>query len=262
MTWSAVSSPLWGSVTSDLAEKTGRRILIAEYNTANSLSLLRTLESLGHQVVISSSGPQTLAEFGTRSFDLIFMDTEFPLMNSFATIQTIRDCEKKDGGHVPIIGITEHPSSADREFCLAQGMDGYSAKPVSLEDIEVFLLAIASSEPVQPWRRPILWDRAKALERLEGDEQLLRDVIGIFLAGKPKLLAQMEQGLLEQKPSILESAAHTVKGELAYLGMPEAYETARQLEELGKKQELEHAKVLVARLRIQLSQLDGIMRQI
>jgi CheY-like chemotaxis protein len=262
MTWSAVSGPLWGSVTSDSGEKTGRRILIAENDTANSISLLRTLESLGHQVVLASSGQQILAEFGTRSFDLIFMDTEFPLINAFATIQTIRDREKKDGGHVPIIGITEHPSSGDRELCLARGMDGYSAKPVGLEDIQVFLLAIASSEPVQPWKRPVLWDRAKALERLEGDEQLLRDVIGIFLAGKPKLLAQMEQGLLEQKPIILELAAHAVKGELAYLGVVEACETARQLEEMGRKQELDHAKVLVARLRIQLSQVDGIMRQI
>jgi two-component system sensor histidine kinase/response regulator len=262
MTWSAVSGPLWGAVADESAEKTGRRILIAENNTANSISLLRTLESLGHQVVIASSGPQTLAEFGTRSFDLIFMDIEFPQMNAFATIQKIRDREKAEGGHVPIIGMTEHPSSGDREFCLAQGMDGYSGEPVSLEDIKVFLLAIASSEPVQPWRRPVLWDRAKALERLEGDEQLLRDVIGIFLDGKPKLLAQMEQGLLEQKPRIVELAAHGLKGELAYLGVAEACETARHLEEMGRKQELEHAKVLVARLRIQLSQVDGIMRQI
>ena len=253
---------MWGSVTSDSAEKTGRRILIAENNTANSISLLRILESLGHQVVIASNGPQTLAEFGTRSFDLIFMDIEFPEMDAFATIQAIRNREKADGGHVPIIGITEHPSSGDREFCLAQGLDGYSAKPVSLEDIEVFLLAIASSEPVQPWRRPVLWDRAKALERLEGDEELLREVIGIFLAGKPKLLAQMEQGLLEQKPRILELAAHGLKGELAYLGVAEACETARHLEEMGRKQELDNAKVLVGRLRIQLSQVDGIMRQI
>src|ERR1700720_2297008 len=117
MTWSVVSSPLWGSVTNDPAKKTGRRILIAENNTANSISLLRTLESLGHQVVIASTGQQTLAEFGTWSFDLIFMDIEFPEMDAFATIQAIRDREKADGGHVPIIGITEHPSSGDREFC-------------------------------------------------------------------------------------------------------------------------------------------------
>jgi two-component system, sensor histidine kinase and response regulator len=253
---------MWGQEANDSAEKTGRRILIAENNTANSISLLRTLENLGHQVVIASNGQQILAEFGTRSFDLIFMDIEFPEMNALATIRAIRDREKAEGGHVPIIGITEHPSSGDREFCLAQGTDGHSAKPVSLEDIQVFLLAIASSEPVQPWRRPVLWDRAKALERLEGDEELLREVIGIFLAGKPKLLAQMEQGLLEQKPRILELAAHGLKGELAYLGVAEACETARHLEEMGRKQELENAKVLVARLRIQLSQVDGIMRQI
>ena len=253
---------MWGQVSNHSDEKTGRRILIAENSTANSILLLRTLESLGHQVVIASNGRQTLAEFGTRSFDLIFMDIEFTEMDAIATIQAIRDREKGEGGHVPIIGMTEHPSSGDREFCLTQGMDGYSAKPVSLEEIKVFLGAIASSEPLQPWRRPLLWDRGKALERLEGDEELLREVVGIFLEGKPKLLGEMEQALLEKSPKTLELAAHGLKGELAYLGVVEACDTARQLEEMGKKQELDNAKVLVARLRIQLSQVDGVMRQI
>jgi CheY-like chemotaxis protein len=252
MSWSAGSSALWGA-TNDSGQKTGRRILIAENNTANSIVLLRTLESLNHQVVIASDGRQTLAEFGALSFDLIFMDMESAEVDAFATIQAIRNREKAEGGHV---------TSADREICLAQGTDGYSAKPVSLEEIEVFLLAIASSDPAQLWRRPVLWDRAKALERLEGDEKLLREVVGIFLDGKPKMLAQMEQALVEQTPKILELAAHGLKSELAYLGVLEACDTARQLEEMGKKEELGHAKVLVARLRIQLSQVDGIMRQI
>jgi len=262
MSWSARSSAMWGQVGNDSGEKTGRRILIAEDNTANSISLLRTLENLGHEVVIASNGRQALAEFGALRFDLIFMDMESPEMDAFVTIQAIRDREKAEGGHVPIIGMTDHPTNGDRESCLAQGMDGYSAKPVSVEDIEIFLCAVAGSEPLPLWRRPVLWDRAKALERLEGDEELLREVVGIFLEGKPKMLAQMEQALLEQTPKTLELAAHGLKGELAYLGVVEASETARHLEEMGKKQELDNAKVLVARLRIQLSQVDGIMRQI
>jgi len=261
MSWSVGSSALWGA-TNDSGQKTGRRILIAENNTAKSLLLLRTLESLNHQVVIASDGRQTLAEFGALSFDLIFMDMESAEMDAFATIQAIRNREKAEGGHVPIIAMTRHPTSANREICLAQGTDGYSATPVTLEEIEVFLHAIASSEPAQLWRRPVLWDRAKALERLEGDEKLLREVVGIFLEGKPKMLAQMEQALIEKTPKVLELAAHGLKSELAYLGVLEACDTARQLEEMGKKEELGHAKVLVARLRIQLSQVDGIMRQI
>ena len=103
-----------------------QRFLIAENNTANSILLLRTLEALNHQVVIASNSRQTLAEFGALSFDLIFMDMESAEIDAFATVQTIRDREKTEGGHVPIIAMTEHPTSADRELCLAQGTDGYS----------------------------------------------------------------------------------------------------------------------------------------
>src|SRR5437867_4230777 len=215
MSWSARSSAMWGQVRNDPGEKTGRRILIAESNTANSILLLRTLENLNHQVVIASNGQQALAEFGALSFDLIFMDIESPEMDAFVTIRAIRDRETAEGSHVPIIGMTEHPSSGDRELCLSRGMDGYSAKPVSLEEIETFLWAVAISEPVPLWRRPVLWDRAKALERLESNEELLREVVGIFLDGKPKILAQMEQALLDQTPKTLELAAHGLKGELA-----------------------------------------------
>ena len=262
MSWGAGSSAMWGEVHSDSGGKTGRRILIAEGNTESSILLSRPLENLNHQVVIAGNGKQVLAEFGALSFDLIFMDMESPETDAFATIQAIRDREKAEGSHVPIIAMTGHPSAGDRELCLAQGTDGYSAKPVSLEDIEIFLYAVEASEPVPLWRRPVLWDRAKALERLEGDEELLREVVGIFLEGKPRMLAQMEQALVEQTPKTLELAAHGLKSELGYLGVVEACETARQLEEMGKRQELANAKVLVARLRIQLSQVDGIMREI
>src|SRR6266850_1354983 len=120
MSWSVGSSALWGA-TNDPAQKTGRRILVAENNTANSILLLRTLESLNQQVVIAGNSQQTLAESGALSFDLIFMDMESPELDAFATIQTIREREKTEGGHVPIIAMTEHPTSRDRETCLARG---------------------------------------------------------------------------------------------------------------------------------------------
>jgi len=57
-------------------------------------------------------------------------------------------------------------------------------------------------------------------------------------------LAQIEQALVEQTPKILELAAHVLKGELAYLGVLEACDTARQMEEMGKKEQLGHATEL------------------
>jgi CheY-like chemotaxis protein len=95
MSWSVGSSALWGA-TNDPGQKTGRRILVAENNPAHSILLLRTLESLNHQVVIARNSRQTLAEFGALSFDLIFMEMESPELDAFATIQAIRDREKAE----------------------------------------------------------------------------------------------------------------------------------------------------------------------
>ncbi len=60
--------------------------------------------------------------------------------------------------------------------------------------------------------------QAQALQRMDGDEKLLLEILQIFLQEHPKLVAQMDRGLAEQNPELLEHAAHSLRGELGYLG--------------------------------------------
>jgi len=137
MSWSVGSSALWGPVSKAASEKTGRRILIAEDSTANSISLLRILESLGHQVVLASSGRQALAEFGALSFDLIFMDCHMPDMDGYEATRRIRNLERKRAvPPTPIVAMTANAMEGDREACLQAGMDDYLAKPVTPEALK------------------------------------------------------------------------------------------------------------------------------
>jgi len=112
------------------------RILLAEDNAVNQKVALHMLEKEGHRVTVASQGREALELWRRQEFDLILMDVQMPEMDGFETTASIRRAEALRGhGRIPIIALTAHAMSGDRERCLAAGMDGYASKPVRLEDI-------------------------------------------------------------------------------------------------------------------------------
>ena len=105
-------------------------ILVADDNLIN-LRLARSLVARqGHSAVAVSSGREALAAVQQQDFDLVLMDVQMPDMDGFETTKAIRAQERTSGKHLPIVAMTAHAMSGDRERCLAAGMDSYVAKPV------------------------------------------------------------------------------------------------------------------------------------
>jgi HPt (histidine-containing phosphotransfer) domain-containing protein len=92
------------------------------------------------------------------------------------------------------------------------------------------------------------WDAARALQRLGGDEGLFRDIVQIFLHEAPKHLAGLREALAQRDKDSVECIAHTLKGELSYLGVPGAAHHASKPEDAGRNGDLECA----ASIRISL----------
>jgi CheY-like chemotaxis protein len=111
------------------------RILVAEDNVVNQKVACHLLEKLGHSVVLASNGRQVLDILERQCPDVILMDVQMPEMGGLEATAAIRLKEKERGGHIPIIGLTAHALSGDREKCLQAGMDAYLAKPVHREDL-------------------------------------------------------------------------------------------------------------------------------
>jgi len=111
------------------------RILLAEDNPVNRLLALRILEKEGHNVVLAANGQEAVATWNRQPFDLILMDLQMPVMDGFAATREIRRAERQSGMHTPIVAITAHAMTGDRERCLRAGMDDFLSKPFRAADL-------------------------------------------------------------------------------------------------------------------------------
>ena len=135
-------------------------------------------------------------------------------------------------------------------------------KPIRFGDIEKTLSSFSGAEP-DPAPSPaekIVWGKAEALERLGGDEDLLRELCKIFWEESPKLLQKLREAIAEVDPQAVMRAAHSLKGELGYLGAPGAAQAARELEGMGYEKNLSHAPALFTLLERELAGLHLAMK--
>ena len=93
------------------------------------------IEKRGHAVTVVGNGREALAALEAQGFDLVLMDIQMPEMDGFEATAAIREREKVSARHIPIIAMTAHAMSGDRDRCLAAGMDGYVSKPIRAKDL-------------------------------------------------------------------------------------------------------------------------------
>ncbi|HEY2151871.1 MAG TPA: ATP-binding protein [Vicinamibacterales bacterium] len=106
------------------------RILLTEDNLVNQRLAARLLEKQGHTVWVASNGREALEVLDRERFDVALLDVQTPEVDGFEATAQIRAREQMAGGHLPIVAMTSHAMSGDRERCLAAGMDGYLPKPI------------------------------------------------------------------------------------------------------------------------------------
>jgi PAS domain S-box-containing protein len=139
-----------GELSSSARAETGLKILLAEDNRVNQQLAWRLLTKHGYQVAVVASGHEALAALDKRPFDLILMDVQMPGMDGLQATAAIRERERANGEHIPIIAMTAHAMKGDRERCLEAGMDGYISKPVDAKQLLAQIQELLSALPTTP----------------------------------------------------------------------------------------------------------------
>jgi len=109
------------------------KILLVEDNEMNRDMLSRRLQRKGFEIALAVDGPEGVAMALSGGFDLILMDMSLPEIDGWEATRRVREAETGTGKHVPIIALTAHAMSGDREKAMAAGCDDYDTKPVELD---------------------------------------------------------------------------------------------------------------------------------
>lgn len=106
-------------------------VLVAEDNEVNQLVFSQVLDELGFSYRIAGNGKTAVQMHRALQPRLVLMDVSMPEMNGLEAAAAIRDGERPLNRHTPIVGVTAHALTGDREKCLESGMDDYMSKPIS-----------------------------------------------------------------------------------------------------------------------------------
>lgn len=227
-----------------------QKILLAEDSSVNQKLAVGLLSRWGHEIVVADDGAEAVRLEASTDFDLILMDVQMPELDGFDATAAIRRRETEHGGHTPIVAMTAHAMSGDRERCLSAGMDDYLMKPIRAEQLfdmverhgagrclpapasEGNLQSAVPAEAAGIAPR-IDWDAA--LKAVGYHEDLLHQVAGAFLDEAPRLLNSLGESFASANWKIFSRTAHTLKSALRTFGAGDAARHAESLEEVSRQ---------------------------
>src|SRR6266550_477715 len=220
------------------------RVLLVEDNPVNQQVAVAMLVKRGHAVHVSSNGREALEAVQERDYDVVLMDIQMPEMDGFEATHAIRALPK--GKDLPIIGLTAHALSGERERCLSHGMTDYLAKPFKAH--ELFALIEGTAEPKRPAPQPLTTAPPVDLEgfratlREAGAESALYSIIDTFVRQAPDRLAALAGAVASGTGTEIAKAAHVYRGAAATIGARELAELLERVETTARAGDIEQAQ--------------------
>ena len=114
-------------------------VLVVEDNPINQRIAEKMLARLGYRVDTASNGLEATQRMARSRYDVVLMDCQMPEMDGYEATQRIRAMEARIA-RTPIVAVTANAMAADRERCLAAGMDDFLSKPLTLTGLEAMLM--------------------------------------------------------------------------------------------------------------------------
>ncbi len=240
------------------------RVLLAEDNPVNQQVAVAMLVKRGHEVHVTSNGREAVDALRDRDYDVVLMDIQMPEMDGFEATHAIRALPK--GKDLPIIGLTAHALSGERERCLSHGMTDYLAKP--FRSHELFALVEGTAEPkaatappLEPLAPPVDLEGFRATLREAGAEQALYSIVDTYVRQAPDRLAALAAAAATGSSADMARAAHAFRGASATIGARELAELLERIETSARAGEIEKAQDVFERVSPLTHRVIDYLRQ-
>jgi CheY-like chemotaxis protein len=223
----------------------GHRILLVEDNPVNQRVAQRLLQKMAAEVTLANNGAEALERIAESVFDAVLMDCQMPVMDGFTATRRIRETERRSGlaKRLPIIALTANVMSADRESCIAAGMDAHLGKPIEPAQLIDCLSRYLRADIVQPEV-----DLNALHELTGGDAEFEKELIDTFVSSGDKCLAEILAALCVSDLVTVGNRAHALKGASANIHASGLAAAASSLESAARANSI--------------GEIDGLVRQL
>jgi CheY-like chemotaxis protein/HPt (histidine-containing phosphotransfer) domain-containing protein len=244
-------------------------VLVDEVNLTNQNVAAAMLRIFGCRVDLASNGREAVEAVSKKSYDLVFMDCQMPVLDGYQATAAIRQFEKEKGvgKNIPIIALTANALEGDREKCLTAGMDDYLSKPFLKSQILAVLTSwfpagvngdnVTGSESLaeiksasEQENNSESIDRSMLLAiqelQIEGEPSIVDKIIKSYLESSTVLISQLRKSLDVNDLEVLQRNAHSLKSSSANVGAKRLSEMGKALEEKCRSHHLEDAPELIA----------------
>jgi signal transduction histidine kinase/DNA-binding NarL/FixJ family response regulator len=199
-------------------------ILAAEDAPMIRRILEETLRAAGHSPYCTADGREAIELFERRRFDVVLLDLRMPEVDGIAAAAAIRESERRQSRpRTPIIALTAAAPSEVADKSLSPDFDAHLLKPFTGPMLEQVVRRL-TGEPLNAERF------GRVLARLQGRRPLLAELVELFLADAPALLAEIEQAYALDDRRRLKTAVHRLRGQLEMFEVRDAAAIADRLE--------------------------------
>jgi PAS domain S-box-containing protein len=227
-------------------------ILLVEDNDINRLLATKLFSRLGYEIETAANGILALDAIKQKHFDIVFMDVQMPELDGLEATKKLRADLTMQKQPV-VIAMTAFATPEDRDLCMEAGMDDYTPKPITLNDLERMITKWSQFVDIKP--KVILSDKREetdflsslldnsAINRLMDigkatDPGFLQQILDMFLKQAPESISEIKLSLEKGDPITMWKAAHKLKGTCLNIGAKKMAEICKEMESKGRNSQL------------------------
>lgn len=220
------------------------KVLVVEDIALNQLLMKTLLDDFGFEQDIAANGKIAIEKVKDKSYDIILMDLQMPVMNGFEATDYIRQTLKLN---IPIIALTADVTTVDLAKCKEVGMNDYIAKPVDERLLYNKMLGLVRNpsqiknntvDEKAQIEKPKCIDLAYLIRRTKSDPKLMMEMISLYLQQTPPLIQAMKQSFRDKDWNLLYAAVHKMIPSFVIMGIDIHFENmAKTIQDYASTQQ-------------------------
>jgi PAS domain S-box-containing protein len=235
------------------------RLLLAEDNAVNQKVIMKILGQAGFYIEAVDNGEEAVnALVKNRNYDVILMDVQMPVMDGFTATETIRSLEEPLCD-IPIIAITAHALSGDRDKCIAAGMNDYVTKPIkTAEMIRILDGWLRIDENIGAETKPIIEEKKEEVSIFDKEhfsmissdnKEFQIDLLTTYLSDLVRRIGNLENSISIKEVKKIQAESHTIKGASFSIGANALGSKAEDIEAAAKENDFSNMEKLITQLK-------------